>query len=236
MAAVAGAVLLGRRAWQRSFDSGGESDMAELLREAALRPQTFAHVRPLFLRKVVPLLSGSAASLESARAERHRGRLALGSDRSLLALRASRKGRTVLDRDRVEGLAVGEALGAIDLDWWQKLLDTAREDPLTAPVEQAFEGCGEHVRVRVATNAGEAIAVLDGSPLGLGRRSRWVVVDEASELWQAVKARAEKSPTLAALILADALAPRIGLSEDTVGLCLGKLAVAVLEECAEGGP
>ncbi|MEJ2190549.1 MAG: transglutaminase-like domain-containing protein, partial [Acidobacteriota bacterium] len=214
---VVGAVLLGRRAWQRSFQSGGESDMAELLRGAALRPQTFARVRPLFQRKVVPLLSGRAVSLEGARAERHRGRLALGSHGSLLAVRASRKGRAVLDRDRDEGRAVGEALGAVDLDWWQNLLDAARTDPLAACVEKAFQGCGEPVRVRVAADVGEAMAVLDGSPLGLGRRSRWVVVDEGSELWRALKAHADKSPNLAALILADAVAPRLGLAEDTVG-------------------
>jgi len=236
LVAVAGALLVGRRAWQRSFASGGQSDIAELLRGAALRPQIFAQVRPLFRRKVVPLLSGKAVSLEVARAERRQGRLALGSDRSLLAVRASRKGRVVLDRDRGEGLAVGEALGAIDLDWWQNLLDAARTDPLAAHVEKAFEGCGEPVHVRVAANVGEATAVLDGSPLGLGRRSRWVVVDEGSELWRTLKIHAEKSPNLAALILADAVAPRLGLAEDTIGRCLGGLAVAVLREGAERGP
>ena len=236
LAAVAGALLVGRRAWQRSFASGGQSDMAELLRGAALRPQIFAQVRPLFRRKVVPLLSGRAVSLDGARAERHQGRLALGSDRSQMAIRASRKGRVVLDRDRAEGLAVGEALGAIDLDWWQNLLDAARTDQLAARVEKAFEGCGERVHVRVAANVGEATAVLDGSRLGLGRRSRWVVVDEGSELWSALKIHAERSPNLAALILADAVAPRLGLAVDTIGRCLGGLAVAVLQEGAEGGP
>ena len=235
LAAVAGAVLLGRRAWQRSFHGGGESDLAELLRGAALRPQTFAHVRPLFQRKVLPLLSRGAVSLEDARKEHHRGRLALGSSGSQLAVRASRRGRTVLDSDRAEGVAVGEALGAVDLDRWQSLLDTVRVEPVTTRVEEVFKRGGEPVHVRVAADLGEATAVLDGAPLGLGRRSRWVVVDEASELWRSAAAHAESSPNLAAMILADALAPRLGMGEPAVGRCFRDLAVAVLEECAGDG-
>ncbi len=230
LAALGGAVLLGRRAWRRSFRGGGEADLAELLRGAALRPQTFNHVRPLLQRRVVPLLSGRAVSLAGARAQRHRGCLALGSDRSRLAVRASRKGQTVLDRDRAESLAVGEALGAVDLDWWQELLDRARVEPVTTRVEEIFTKGGEPTHVRVAADVGETAAVLDGASLGLGRRSRWVVVDESSEVWRAVKTHAEKCPMLATLILADAVAPRLGLDEATAGRCLADVALAAVEE------
>ena len=236
LAAAAVALLLGRRAWRRSFQGGGESDLTGLLRGAALRPQVFAHVHPLFNRRVVPLLSGRAISLRQAREQQRLGRLACGRRRSELAVRAAGKGSSVLDGGRTEGVAVGEALGAVDLDRWQELLDRARAEPVALRVEEALAGGGEPARVRVAADVGEVMAVLDGSPLGLGRRSRWVVVDEASELWRVVRGHADERPALAALLLADAVVPRVGATPDVSVRCLAGLADAALCERAGGRP
>ena len=102
--------------------------------------------------------------------------------------------------------------------------------------EIALAGGGEPARVRVAADVGEVMAVLDGSPLGLGHRSRWVVVDEASELWRVVRGHADERPALAALLLADAVVPRVGATPDVSVRCLAGLADAALCERAGGRP
>jgi hypothetical protein len=227
---VALALLTGRRAWQRSFRAGAKSDLAGLLSGAALRPKAFAGVHALFERKVVPLLSGRPISLSRAQEEMRRGRLAWARWQSGLAERAARAGCTVLDGASREGMAVAKALGALDLDRWHSILDRSRSELVTERVEEALRGEGEACRVLVAPEVGEAVAMLDGAPLGLGRRERWVVVDEQSDLWLAVQTFEEEKPAVAALVLADVIVPRVSSTPFVEGRCLAVLADAAARD------
>jgi transglutaminase-like putative cysteine protease len=228
------ALFVGRRAWRRSFRPGGKSDLAGLLSGAALRPKAFARIHPLFARKVVPLLSGRSISLARAQEMMAKGRLAWGRGESKLADRSARAGCAVLDGSSREGLAVAKALGALDLDRWQRILDRSRTDDVTDRVQEALVAGGEPCRVRVAAEVGEVIAVLDGVPLGLGRRARWVVVDEASDLWRAVQDLADEKIAAAALILGDAIVPRVGATSFGGGRCLAGLAATAIRDQAGG--
>jgi len=135
---VAAAVVLFRRPWRRSLHPGDGSDLSDLLRGAAARPEAFARIRPLFNRRVVPLLERPPVSLAQARDGLCRGRLGSGSSKSRLAVEAAAAGGMVIDGNSREGRAVAEALGAVDLDRWQEILERSRIEPLTERVEEAL--------------------------------------------------------------------------------------------------
>ncbi|MFV2071353.1 MAG: ATP-binding protein [Thermoanaerobaculales bacterium] len=229
--AVAG-LMLGRRAWERSFHAGGDADLTDLLRGAASRPNAFSEVRPLFARRVVPLLANGPTSLRRLWAGERSGRLAYGSRRSAIALRAARSGSLVLDGDRAEGRAVAEVMGAVDLDRWQAVLDQGRTDPTAERVGEALTAAGERCRLRVAGGFPDAVAILDGKTLGLDRGYSWVVIDDAGELWRAVENLAARQPAAAALLLADTVVGRMGVIREVRSRVLSELAKAALEERA----
>ena len=228
------AVVLFRRPWRRSLRPGDGSDLSDLLRGAAARPEAFARIRPLFSRRVVPLLKRPPVSLAQARDGLARGRLGSGSSNSRLAVEAAAAGGLVIDGNSCEGRAVAEALGAVDLDRWQEILERSRIEPLTARVEEALDAAGEPCRLRVASKVGQHIAVLDGHAFGLGRRSCRVVVDEESELWRVVCGLGRRRPARAALLLADSVVHLIGVPPQSRPRCLGALAEAALEESGGG--
>jgi len=234
LSAAAFALFVGRRAWRRSFRPGGTSDLAGLLSGAALSPKAFARIHPLFARRVVPLLYGRSISLARTQEMMAKGRLAWGRGESKLADRAARAGCAVLDGSSSAGLAVAKALGASDLDRWQRILDRSRTEEVTDRVQEALVAGGEPCHVRVAAEVGEVIGVLDGAPLGLGRRARWVVIDEASDLWRAVHDLADERLAAAALVLGDAIVPRVGATSFGGGRCLAGLAAAAIEDQAGG--
>ena len=166
-------VALRSRRWRRHLHVGSETDVPDLLRGAATRPQAFARIRPLFTRRVVPLLGRSPISLARARSESLHGRLCRGSRRTRLATKASMGGGVVIDAELSAGRAVAEALGAVDLDRWQILLDRSRSADLTSKVEEALASGGQRCRLRLAEKVGQEMTVLDGGLLGLSREACW---------------------------------------------------------------
>ena len=223
-----------RRLWKRSFRPGRDADLTELLRGAAIRPEAFVRVIPLFRRPVVPTLGGRSVSLGRIQAAAERGVLACGSEGSQLAARAAAAGQLVLDAGNRNGEVVAGAFGAIDLDHWQRVLDRARSEPVAARVEGAFAGAGESCRVRVAAGIDEETAVLDGRATGFRGDGSWIVLDETGELWGAVSQLADCRPALAALLLADSIVDRLGVAADNRGRCLKVLAEeAVFERARE---
>jgi len=174
---VVAVVVLFRRPWRRSLHPGDGSDLSDLLRGAAARPEAFERIRPLFNRRVVPLLERPPVSLAQARDGLCRGRLGSGSSKSRLAVEAAAAGGMVIDGNSREGRAVAEALGAVDLDRWQEILERSRIEPLTERVEEALDAAGEPCRLRVASKVGQHISVMDGRAFGLGRTSCRVVVE-----------------------------------------------------------
>ncbi len=231
---VAAAVVLVRRSWRRSLRPGDGSDLSDLLRGAAARPEAFAGIRPLFNRRVVPLLERPPVSLAQARAALRRGWLGSGSSKSRLAVEAAAAGGMVIDGDSREGRAVAEALGSVDLDRWQEILEGARIEPLAERVEEALGAAGESCRLRVASEVGQHMAALDGRAFGLGRSSCWVVVDEESELWKVVCDIGRRQPARAALLFADSVVHLVGVPPQSRPRCLGALAEAALVESGGG--
>ncbi len=231
---VAAAVVVVRRSWRRSLHPGDGSDLSDLLRAAAERPQAFARIRPLFNRRVVPLLERPPISLAQARDGLRRGRLGSGSRTSRLAAAAAGAGGMVIDGGSREGRVVAEALGAVDLDRWQEILERSWIEPLAKRVEEAFDAAGEPCRLRIASQVGQQIAVLDGRAFGLGRASCRVVIDEESELWKAVCGLGRRRPARAALLLADSVVDAMGVGSQSRPRCLRALAEAALLESGGG--
>jgi hypothetical protein len=143
-------------------------------------------------------------------------------------------GGVVIDADLSAGHAVAEALGAVDLDRWQILLDRSRSEDLTARVEGALASGGQPCRLRVADYVGQEMTVLDGSLLGLRTDGCWAVVDEEGDLWRETRRLEKRQPALAALWLADSVVHRIGVPSEARTRCLAALAEAALVERAGG--
>jgi len=231
---IAAAVAVARRSWRRSLHPGDGSDLSELLRGAAERPQAFARIRPLFNRRVVPLLDRPPISLAQARDGLRRGRLGSGSRTSRLAVAAAEAGGMVIDGGSREGRVVAEALGAVDLDRWQEILERSRIEAPAERVEEALDAAGEPCRLRIAPEVGQQIAVFDGRAFGLGRGSCRVVIDEESELWKAVCGLGRRQPARAALLLADSVVDAMGVPSQSRHRCLKALAEAALLESGGG--
>ena len=213
---------------------GSDTDVPDLLRGAAMRPGAFARIRPLFTRRVVPLLGRTPISLAKAHSESLRGRLCRGSRLARLAVQAAAGGGVVIDADCSAGRAVAEALGAVDLDRWQEIFDRSWSDDLTARVEGAFGSSGQPCRLSVAKGVGQEMMVLDGGLLGLGTDGCWSVVDAEGDLWRTACRLAQRQPAKAALWLADSVVRRIGVPHEARGRCLASLAMDALVERAGG--
>ncbi len=231
---VAAAVVVARRSWRRRLHPGDGSDLSELLRGAAERPQAFARIRPLFNRRVVPLLERPPISLAQARDGLRRGRLGSGSRTSRLAVAAAAAGGMVIDSGSRQGRVVAEALGAVDLDRWQEILERSWIEPVAERVEEALDAAGEPCRLRIASEVGQQVLVLDGRAFGLGRASCRVVIDEESGLWKAVCGLGRRQPARAALLLADSVVDAMGVSSQSWPRCLKALAEAALLESGGG--
>jgi hypothetical protein len=225
--------LVGLRDRRRTFRLGGRQDIADLVRAAIVHPEEFVGMHALFTRRVVPVLGGSPISISRARVAAVKGRLAAGRRESDLAVRAAERG-TVIDAGTAEGAAVAGALGAVDLDAWQRLLSRSQSDPIAARVGEEMTRVGEPCHLRTARTVEEEIACLDGFRLGLPRGERWVVVDQAGKVWRRVRNLAGRHPSTAALVLADSVSDRLGLPPTARDAVLARLARAALAEQVGG--
>ena len=221
------------RGRNRTFNLNEQKGIADLVRAAVVHPKAFAGTNALFTRRVVPVLRGSPISIARARALSSRGKLAAGGGDCDLAARASLRG-TVIDTGSAEGVAAADALGAVDFEFWQELLGNSSENPVLVRVGEALAEAGEPFRLRVARKAGEEIAVLDGTRLGLPRGDRWVVLDQSGEIWQSARELSSRHPSTAVLLLAESVCGRLGLSHARREALLAELARAALDEQAGG--
>jgi hypothetical protein len=237
LALLLAAVILRLRqnAPQRNFSPGGRDDMADLVRAAAVHPEFFGGIHALFGRKLVPVLARKSISVARAVAVAGRGMLAVGGREGVLALRAARRG-TVIDGGTTVGIAAAEALGAVDLDDWHRLLSRSWNDPIARRVGEALTAAGEPFHLQIARDVGEDIAILDGARLGLSARERWIVLDAASDLWSRTVDLARRRPAAAALFLALSVIDRLGLPQALRDPFLAGLARAALDERDGGRP
>ncbi len=233
--AAAAAVGLRRRLVVDDVRWSDETDLERLLRGALERPEAFSGVPALFSRPVVPLLGGGGIDLDRARKLAARGRLAFSCGPSSLALEAVRRRRPVLDGRRGEGSAVATALGAVDLDRWQRLLDEGRPHPVTERLAAALERAGDHCRVLTAPGVPNGVAVLGAWLLGPDR-GRVIVVDDAGDLWRRVRELEADRPRTAVFVLAEATVHGLSVLQSRRRRLLRRLAADCLVERGERDP
>lgn len=220
---------LRRNAVRRSFDPGERDGTADLVRAAAVHPESFVGIHALYRRRLIPVLDGRPISMARALTAAGRGALAVGGRGSTLALRAAVRG-TVIDGETSVGAAAADALGALDLDVWHQLLSRSWDDPVATRVGRALTSAGEPFRLQIAPEVGEDLAVFDGARVGLSSRERWLLLDSTARFWQTACDLGRSSPGAAALYLADFVVDRLGLSRPCRDLCLAELARAALDE------
>ena len=236
---LAGLLLAFATRTRRDFELDARADLSKLLLGVLQQPEAFGHIGALFYRPLIPLFGGKALSLLRARDLARRGRLYATREASSLANSAVRAGATVIDCRLAEGRTVADALGAVDLDRWGRLLHAAQDEPLFFEVNRRLRRHGEAFRVQSARVLEEEIAVLDLGPLGRRvwrPRAKRLVLLGASAPWLA-EARAEHAlrPQAAALLVLDRLARRLDIPPARRRRLLGESAqAAILESFGPG--
>jgi transglutaminase-like putative cysteine protease len=223
LAAALALLLLRRRPRLRL---PAQPDLAGLLRGALQRPDAFRDAPAVFHRRLLRLAAGGSASLAEAWERAHEGRLFSTRRRPPLARAAASGGAAVLDERRPEGRAVGELLGALPLDEWDRRLRDGRSSPLLAAVERSLAASGEPWSLRAGgTPALEAIELP-----GPGGVARYAVIPGAAAPLEEAEALWPERPQLAALRLAEWLADVLGFGCRDV--LLSRLARAAVREAA----
>ena len=229
------ALLLARRT-RRAVALEVGHDLSALLQGALQQPEAFAGVPAVFQRPLVPTAGGPAISLDDARALAGKSRLYRSRSGSDLATRAVAGGARVLEDSVPEARAVADALGAIDLDPWDRMLAAAVASPLLIAVNAALKAAGERLVVIAASGLGEEVRSLDLQPLRL-RGSPWhgrrVVVVGTDNPWlrDAALALATR-PNAAVFAALDYLAERLDLPAEPRARLLHAVARAAVREAA----
>jgi hypothetical protein len=209
-------------------------DLVPLLQGALRQPVAFGPLSALFHRPLVPLASGKAVSLMKARALASRGRLFRSLTRPPLARSAQRAGAAVLDDQLPEGKAVGDALGAVDLDGWAAMIESATSDPLLEATNQRLREHGAAWSLRATTRARSAVTAIDLRPLGKRPRgvhgTRLVMIDQHAPWLAEARDRFAAEPQSAIFILLDQVTSRLELPEAQRGKLLGESARAAILE------
>lgn len=228
-------LLLARRT-RRELALEHGHDLSRLLQGALQQPEAFAAVPAVFQRPLVPTAGGPAISLDDARALAGRSRLYRSRSGSDLARRAVAGGARVLE-DRVpEARAVADALGAIDLDPWDRMLAAAVDLPLLRAVNAALVAAGERIVVLAVTGLGEELRSLDLQPLRL-RGSPWhgrrvVVLGDDNPWLRDAAAALPTRPCAAVFAALDYLADRLDLPAEPRARLLHAAARAAVHEAA----
>ena len=232
-------LLATTRRTRRSFKLEPGSDLSKLLRGVLQQPAAFGHIPALFHRPLVPLASGAAISIARARDLASRGRLYFTERRPPLATDALRAGAAVLDHGSEEGRAVADALGAIDLDAWEGMIDAAVDEPLLASVNRALRRHGEDWVVRASPLVTGGLATLDLAPLGArsriagARGGRLVLIESGSPWLEELRRYHRQRPRAATFLILEELARRLDLRAGRRWRLLGSSAeAAVLESFA----
>ncbi len=209
-------------------------DLSALLEGALQHPAAFVHLPGLYTRPLVPTLRGDRVSLRRARELATRGQLYQSSDRTPLAARASKRGVHVVDGGRNEGATVGRAMGAVDLDRWDRLLGRSKVTPLLDAVNAELRRLDEKWCIRQVPEAPGGIASLDVGRLGAQVRkagaSRITLIDALDPVLREANNLAKTRPHTACFMLVDRIAERMRIPSRRRAELLSELASAALEE------
>jgi len=229
-----GLVLARRTRRELALEVG--HDLSRLLQGALQQPEAFAAVPAVFQRPLVPTAGGPAISLDDARALAGKSRLYRSRSGSDLASRAVAGGARVLEDSVPEARAVADALGAIDLDPWDRMLAAAIDSPLLTAVNAALRAAGERIVVIAAAGLGEEVRSLDLQPLRL-RGSPWhgrrvVVVGQDNPWLRDAAAALSDRPSAAVFAALDYLADRLDLPAEPRARLLHAAARAAVREAS----
>jgi hypothetical protein len=219
-------VLLGRsrRARTRLDD---RHDLSALLGGALAHPEAWRDAPELFDRRLLPLCAGGKTSLRAAWGEAARGRLFLARAPHALARRAGERGLSVLDASAPEARLVGRALGAVDLDDWDRCLREGRAEPVLEAACRALERRGETIVAR--SGGGFAALELPGS--GVRGGAHYLVVPRDAAWLATARRLMNNRPATAVVLAADALLEMAGREPEAGAEVLAPMArEALLEE------
>jgi hypothetical protein len=225
LACLALAVVLARRGRPRLL-LPPETDVAALMRGALQRPDAFRDAPAIFHRRLLPLAGGGSVSLAEVWERAHEGRLFSTRRCPRLARAAARGGAAVLDERRPEGRAVGEMLGALPLDEWDRLLREGRSSPVLAALERCLASNGEPWSLRAADANGVEALELPAR----GGIARYALIPGDAPLLRDAEALWPERPRLAVLRLGEWLAERLGFG--CSARLLSSLARAAVREAA----
>ena len=227
------ALVLARRTRRRlRLDPRG--DLPRLLLGALQQPEAFGWGSAVFRRRLVPLARGRPLSLARAWDLAARGELHATGRRGAFALEAARCGWRVVDAGRPEGATVAEALGAIDLDEWERLLARVRTGPLLDALNRHLRLRGEMWSVGMAPGVAPSPTVVrrPGRVLLGASPDRIVILDEREAWLVAAAAMAGARPAEALFTVADRLAGILDLPGPRSARLLAPLARAAAREAA----
>ncbi len=232
-----GGGYLFRARTRHAFKLDGVVDLGKLIQGVLQQPGAFGHIHAVFYRPIVPLADGRAVSLSRARELASRGRLFSTRLRPELARTALAAGAAVVDYVLEEGKTVADALGAIDLDQWSKMIAIAADEPLLDEVNRLLRSEGEDWMVRSGTEVKAGVAALDLRPLGARlpgvKGTRLVLIDNQAPWLDEARRYFESRPQAATFMVLDQLALRLNLPRRRRGQILGESArQAILESFA----
>lgn len=224
--------LLLRPRVRRQTQLEEDHDVSKLLQGALARPEAFSHVPALFDLPLVPRRGGAPISLGLAYELAACERLYSSDVGAPFTERAVKASAVVIDAMRPEGKVVAEALGAVNLDRWDRLLRQAKIPPLLEKVNEHLRARGERwtLMTSEAVTREPAVLSVPGS-----KDDRWVVLN-GDALWVArAAAAAETRPVRATFEVIDQVALWLRLPSARRARLLAPLARAALHEELNGG-
>jgi hypothetical protein len=228
-----------RRRSKREFDLDEEGDVSRILQGALQQPQAFRHLDTVFKARLIPLINGSALSLEDAHRLARRGRLYTSGARRDLARRAQKGGAAILDHRRPPARVVAQALGAIDLDAWETLLAGTQTGPVIDDANRLLALADEAWTILAQNDVPGGVATLDLGPLGVrvhqGPATRVIVVERSSDEMTDVERRHVTRPAEATFDFLDDLLGRVAGRGDGLSRVLRLAGEHLLKNMGQSG-
>ncbi len=225
------ALLFLRPRVRRQLQLDEHHDVSRLLQGALARPEAFSHVPALFDLPLVPRRGGSAISLGLAYELAAREKLYSSDVGAPFTERSVKAGAVVLDAMRPEGRVVAEALGAVNLDRWDRLLRLAKIPPLLEKVNAHLAARGEQWTLMVSDAVVSEPAVL--SVPGT-KADKWVVINGDAQWLPRVAALSASRPSRALFEVVDHAALWLRMPSSRRARLLAPLAKAAVYEELEG--
>jgi hypothetical protein len=128
-----------------------------------------------------------------------------------------------------------DALGAVDLDAWQWMIEAAKDEPLLADVNRILRRHGEEWSVLASEQVNGGVSALDlahvGARIPQQFGTRVVLIDAQLDWLIEARRRHLVQPQAAAFMVLDEVSRRMGLVPARRTSLLGECAAAALVEC-----